>query len=169
MMTISTLADSNELYRLTHKQHPEFFAGFSIMEYVFEIGQLVKQSNISTALDYGCGKARAWKERDLQRLWKLSKVGLYDPGVDQYSTKPEGKYDLVLCMDVMEHIPEHLVDEVLADICSYACKAVFFNICTRPASKVLVDGSNAHATVRTKQWWQKKIDSLDVLAFTYYT
>ena len=168
-MSTLTLADSNELYRKTHEQHPEYFAGYSLMEYVFEIGQLIKTSNIKTVLDYGCGKAKAWKDHDLQRLWKLDYVSLYDPGVSQFANKPNARYDLVICVDVMEHVPEHLVDEVLADIQKYAAKAVFFNISTRPASKRLVDGSNAHATVQESQWWQRKINRMDVLAITKYT
>jgi hypothetical protein len=68
----------------------------------------------------------------------------------------------------MEHVPEHLVDKVLADICRLANKAVFLNISTRPASKHLVDGSNAHATVKPAVWWQTKLDKLDKLIITHY-
>jgi hypothetical protein len=139
------------------------------MEYVFDIGHLIKHSNITTAIDYGCGKARAWKQYDLKLLWKLHEVHLYDPGVAKYAIKPIAPRDLVICTDVMEHVPEHLVDEVLVDICSLANKAVFFNISTRPASKTLVDGSNAHATVKPIQWWQSKIDKFDKFVMVRYS
>lgn len=168
-MTTQTLQDSNELYRQTHEAHPDYFAGYSIMEYVFDIGQLIKFSNITTVIDYGCGKARAWKQYNLKQLWKLHDVQLYDPGVTEYALKPYTARDLVICTDVMEHVPEHLVDEVLADICRLANKAVFLNISTRPASKLLVDGSNAHATVKPAHWWQAKIDKLDKLVIVRYT
>ena len=169
MMNTQTLQDSHELYRLTHEQHPDYFAGYSIMEYVFDIGQLIKYSNITTAIDYGCGKARAWKNNNLKALWKLQDIQLYDPGVEEYAIKPYTPRDLVICTDVMEHVPEHLVDEVLADICRLAKKAVFLNISTRPASKLLVDGSNAHATVKPAAWWQAKINKLDKLVIVRYT
>lgn len=168
-MTTQTLQDSNELYRKTHEAHPDYFAGYSIMEYVFDIGQLIKFSNITTVIDYGCGKARAWKQYNLRQLWKLQEVQLYDPGVTEYALKPHTARDLVICTDVMEHVPEHLVDEVLADICRLANKAVFLNISTRPASKRLVDGSNAHATVKPAVWWQAKIDKLDKLVIVRFT
>lgn len=168
-MTIHTLQDSNELYRQTHEAYPDYFAGYSIMEYVFDIGNLIKHSNITTAIDYGCGKARAWKQYDLKLLWKLQEVQLFDPGVAKYAIKPTTPCDLVICTDVMEHIPEHLVDEVLTDICSLANKAVFLNISTRPASKTLVDGSNAHATVKPMHWWQNKIDKLNKFVIVRYT
>lgn len=168
-MNTQTLQDSNELYRKTHEAHPNYFGGYSIMECAFEIGTLIKFSNISTAIDYGCGKARAWEEYKLRQLWKLRDVQLYDPGVVEYAVKPLAARDLVICTDVMEHVPEHLVDEVLVDICRLANKAVFLNISTRPASKLLVDGSNAHATVKPAAWWQTKIDKLNKLIIVKYT
>lgn len=168
-MTTLTLAESNELYRLTHEQHSDYFAGYSIMEYVYEIGHLIKHSNVTSVIDYGCGKARAWKMYNLKQLWKLHDVQLYDPGVDQYALKPYTPRDMVICTDVLEHVPEHLVDEVLADIESLATKVVFLNISTRPASKTLVDGSNAHATVKPAHWWQAKIDKMNKLVITHYT
>ena len=168
-MNTQTLQDSNELYRKTHEAHPDYFAGYSIMEYVFEIGTLIKFSNINTVIDYGCGKARAWEQYKLKQLWKLRDVQLYDPGVHEYAVKPLVARDLVICTDVMEHVPEHLVDEVLVDICRLANKAVFLNISTRPASKLLVDGSNAHATVKPAAWWQTKIDKLNKLIIVKYT
>jgi hypothetical protein len=168
-MNTQTLADSYDVYKQTHEKHPDYFAGFSIMEYVFEIGELIKHSNITSAIDYGCGKARAWSQYNLQQLWKLHQVTFFDPGVEQYAIKPYIPRDLVICTDVMEHVPEHLVDEVLADINHLAKKAIFLNISTRPASKILVDGTNAHATVKPAPWWQKKLDAIDKLVIVHYT
>lgn len=168
-MNIQTLNESYEVYKQTHEKYPDYFAGFSIMEYVFEIGDLIKKSNITSVLDYGCGKARAWKQYNLKQLWKLHDVKLFDPGVEEYAIKPLTGCDLVICTDVMEHVPEHLVDTVLADVCRLANKAVFMNISTRPASKTLTDGTNAHATVRPAQWWQAKIDKLDKLVMVRYS
>lgn len=168
-MNTQTLKESYDVYKQTHEKHPDYFAGFSIMEYVFEIGDLIKKSNVTSVLDYGCGKARAWKQYNLKQLWKLQEVKLFDPGVEEYAIKPFTGCDLVVCTDVMEHVPEHLVDDVLADVCRLANKAVFFNISTRPASKVLVDGTNAHATVKPAHWWQAKLDKLDKFVIVRYT
>lgn len=164
-----TLDESNDLYRQTHEKHPDYFAGFSIMEYVFDIGELIKHSNITTALDYGCGKARAWKQYNLRHLWKLHEVAFYDPGVAEFANMPGNKRDIVLCIDVLEHVPEHLIDEVLDNLDRLSKKAIFLNICTRPASKTLVDGSNAHATVKPASWWQSKLDRINKLVIVHYT
>lgn len=168
-MNLQTLEESNDVYRRTHEARPDYFKGYSIVKHVYDIGNLIKDSNIETVIDYGCGKARAWKQYNLEALWELRETYLYDPGVAFYDTKPICARDLVICTDVMEHIPEHLVDDVLADICSLANKAVFFNISTRPSTKILVDGSNAHATVKPQRWWQQKINRLDKFIITKYT
>lgn len=163
------LQNSIDVYRQTHIAHPEYFTGHSLTTYVSEINALIQHSNIKTCLDYGCGKARAWSYHNLSGLFGLEKVVLYDPGVEQYSTRPADSCDLVLCVDVLEHVPEECVDEVLSDICSLAKKAVFLNISTRPASKKLVDGTNAHATVKPKHWWQAKIQKIDKFIIAHYS
>lgn len=168
-MTSQALQNSHELYRQTHEAYPDYFAGFSLSDYIFEIGNLIKYSNITTCIDYGCGKARAWDQYGLRQLWKLQRVTLFDPGVEQYSTKPKEPADLVICTDVLEHVPEEVVDEVLQDITALAKKAIFLNISTRPASKKLVDGSNAHATVKPSHWWQSKLDKINKLVIVHYT
>lgn len=155
------LQNSIDVYRQTHIAHPEYFTGYSLTTYVSEINALIQHSNIKTCLDYGCGKAHAWSYHNLSVLFGLDKVVLYDPGVERYSMRPADSCDLVLCIDVLEHVPEGCVDEVLLDICSLAKKAVFLNITTRPATKKLVDGTNAHATVKPKHWWQAKIEKMN--------
>jgi len=162
------LQKSIDVYRQTHTAHPEYFSGYSLTTYTSEIEDLIKYSNIKTCIDYGCGKAKAWSFHQLQLLFGLDKVSLYDPGVQQYSVRPAEPADLVLCIDVLEHVPENCVDEVLIDICSFAKKAVFLNITTRPAGKNLVDGTNAHATVKPKQWWQAKINTMNKLIIAHY-
>jgi hypothetical protein len=169
-MTLSyELQKSLDIYYQTHLRRPDYFRGNSLVGYISEIKDLIDHSNIKTCIDYGCGQANAWSFHNLQQLFGLEKIILFDPGVQQYSTQPTEQADLVLSIDVLEHVPEKFVDEVLTDICSFAKKAVFLNISTRPASKKLVDGTNAHATVKPKQWWQDKINSMDKLIIARYT
>jgi hypothetical protein len=168
-MTSQILQNSYEVYRQTHETNPQFFLGESIVPYVFEIKNIIKNSNIKTCIDYGCGKAQAWTVYNLQRLFVLEGVTRYDPGVVKYSKKPQIPADLVLCIDVLEHVPEECVDEVLEEICSLSKKVIFLNISTRTATKILTDGSNAHTTVKPQEWWQAKIDKLDHYIITHYS
>lgn len=168
-MISQTLQNSHELYRRTHEAYPDNFKGNSLLAHVTDIAKLVQNSNIHSCLDYGCGKAAPWKNGIRLSIPGLKKVFLYDPGVKEYSGRLERKVDLVVAIDVLEHVPEEVVDEVLADINSYATKAIYLAISTRPASKTLVDGSNAHATVKPKEWWQEKINKLEKYVVVHYT
>ncbi len=169
MINTLSLEESHELYRQTHNQYPDYFQGFSLVSYIFEIGELIQKSNIKTVIDYGCGKAKAWETYQLKKLWGIERVDFYDPGVESFISRPLNPSDLLISIDVLEHVPEHLVDIVLDDMCRLSKKAMFVNVSTRPASKKLIDGSNAHATVKPISWWQHKIDRLDKLVISRFT
>jgi hypothetical protein len=72
---------------------------------------------------------------------------LYDPGVPEYDTLPEGIFDGVYSTDVMEHIPKEQIPETFETIFEKAEKFVFLAICTQPAIAILPNGENAHCTV----------------------
>lgn len=143
--------------------------------------QIKKQRKIDV-LDYGCGKALYYKNSIVDATRGLSKAlgntsfkdymdarvntwDLYDPAVANFSTKPVGKqYDLVTNCDVMEHIPEEHVTDVLIDIFSFVKEdgMAVFTITGTPASLFFRDeqknvGENLHCTQRKIEWWIDKI------------
>jgi hypothetical protein len=164
LMNLTTTQNLNDIYKVykdTHEQKPHFFRGYSIVVYLPEIARLIQVSNIKTVIDYGCGKAEAWEHYKLKQMLNLDEVVLFDPGVEKYALKPKIQSDMVICVDVMEHVPEHLVDEVIDDICNYSKKVVFFGISTRSSSKALTNGTNAHPTVKPEKWWRNKFAKYD--------
>lgn len=167
-MTIQKLQNNNELYRQLH-QNPNMFLGMSLKAFIPEISALIRDSNINSVNDYGCGKAAAWNEYNLKSLWELSSVGLYDPGVEKYSADITVPRDLVICIDVLEHIEPDYIDDVLNEIDRLSTKAVFLNICTRLAGKTLPDGRNAHLLVQPQEWWREKLKRFNKLVITHYT
>jgi SAM-dependent methyltransferase len=119
-------------------------------------------------LDYGCGKARHFFEpliekRTLPQLLgrKLQSFYLYDPAYPPYSLHPDSgsTFNIVSCSDVMEHVPEKCVDEVLEDISwlSTPDAVVFFSIAGSPAYKSFADGENLHCTLKPMDWWIQQI------------
>lgn len=73
---------------------------------------------IRTILDYGCGEGTLKKyveEQGIEREWTL-----YDPGMREYSTKPEGTFDLVITTDVLEHVEPYMLDSVLRELVDYS-------------------------------------------------
>lgn len=146
-------------YRELAKHADKNFQGISILNHVASIRRLLTDTDSHTMLDFGCGRGEAYKSP--HKLYKhlglpRHAVTLYDPAFMPTATLPKGQFDLVVCSDVLEHIPEHEVDEFVARLFSYAKKAVWASVCCRPAKKCFPDGRNLHVTVQPFEWWEEK-------------
>lgn len=147
-------------YKVLQEQfHRECDAyGISGHKYADQIIGLSRNLQTRDILDYGCGKCTLQKSMPFP-------IQNYDPFIPEHSTHPIPA-DVVVCTDVMEHIEPDFVEAVLKDICALTKKAVFFQIATRPAVKILPDGRNAHLTQRSCNWWLDKLLPLfDIKAF----
>ena len=80
----------------------------------------------------------------------------YDPAVPHWSAAP-APCAFVACIDVLEHIESHLLDNVLDDLRRVTLRFGLFTVCTIPAAKVLPDGRNAHLIQQPARWWLPKI------------
>lgn len=156
-MTSDALKNHYEVQRLSVEKDYNMFKGLSVRDYACEIGMIIKGSNVKTMIDYGCGQAYGHQKHRFANIWRLEPIKLFDPGYPEYSEKPTEPADMVICIDVLEHVPEELLEEVLDDINFLAKKIVFLTISTRPASKRTIDGKNAHLTVKPKEWWEEKL------------
>jgi hypothetical protein len=134
--------------------------GTTVRQYIPEINKLRKEYNLVTMLDYGCGKAQFH-----DASWNAVK---YDPAIPEFSTRPTGRFDLVISTDVLEHIPEEHIENTIADIFNYSDRWVFVSVCCREAREILPNGMNAHATVKSESWWKDKFSKYKnyKLAFT---
>ena len=140
-----------ELHRQLHQQSSLHFAGKSLRKYIETINSLIAKYQCETILDYGCGKAQFWPAE-----W-LGKIQGYDPAYEKFALEPT-EADLVICCDVMEHIPESEIENVLTHINSLANKWTFFAIDTKRAKKRFSDGSNCHVTIQSPEWWQEQLN-----------
>jgi hypothetical protein len=104
-------------------------------------------------IDYGCGQSRLLDVLDLGYPVELIR---YDPAIPEWSEKPKAAADLLINVDVLEHIEEADLDAVMADMASL-CRHAIIIIDTRPAAAVLPDGRNAHVTVRPGAWWRERL------------
>lgn len=136
-----------ELQRQFHIARPDY--GVSGQRYADNVQVLAQRLNTRDILDYGCGKATLQKSLPFP-------IQNYDPFVPEYSKAPVAA-DLVVCTDVMEHIEPAFVQTVLRDIRQLTKQGAFFQIATRPASKVLPDGRNAHLIVEGSNWWLERL------------
>ncbi len=149
-------------YRAMHAKKK--FSGASLEPHIKEINALIKDNNCQTILDYGCGQAQCHKDK------KIRGAILYDPYVDSYSVKPEGSFDLVICTDVLEHVPEDEVGKVLIELMNYTNKVLYLAICTKAAGKKFSNGENVHVTIKPKEWWESMLSTAkDIMIVRHYT
>jgi hypothetical protein len=64
-----------------------------------------------------------------------------------------------LCADVMEHIPEDKVEDVLRNVL-FAAKNVFFGIHTGPDDHGRAIGEQLHVTQHPGEWWVERLKGL---------
>ena len=148
-------------YKRLHKEtNPDrnepWFPGKSIRPHVNKIAGLVRETDSKTLLDFGCGQGRQYSEMKVHNEWGILPE-LYDPAVDGISELPDKVFDGVICTDVLEHIPEDNVDQVLSDIFSRADKFVFLSIALFLTGDLLPDGRDLHCTVESPEWWKERI------------
>lgn len=154
-------------YRRMHNKG--LFSGGSLEKHVREIDKLIVEYKCNTILDYGCGKARFWNKIK-ENCLSTKVVTLYDPYYEPYSKKPEGVYDMVICTDVLEHIPQDDVGRVIHDLLNYTGKVLFLSIATYPAEKKFANGENVHVTIKPKEWWESMLSTAkDIKIVRKYT
>lgn len=148
------LPDYREHIGAYQELHATRHYGDSASEFHLDDAALIVNAvNPLSILDYGCGRsdlvAHFW--RDGRR-----RIERYDPALPRFSEMPKGRFDLVFCCDVLEHIPFASVDKVLFEI-KEKTGVVFFTISTKLAKARLPDGRNAHITLLTKSEWTRWI------------
>ena len=143
----------------------ETFPGHSLLPHVQRIKRLIDATGAKTILDYGAGKGRQYRPQRIiiegrhvadgvAEYWDVDEVRCYDPGYGPHSDLPSGKFDGVVCTDVLEHCPEEDLAWIVGEIFNYARRFVYLNVACFPARKTLPTGENAHVTIREPQWWQ---------------
>jgi predicted RNA methylase len=120
------------------------------------IARVVRDLNPASIIDYGCGRS------DLAAHFWLDgarRIARYDPAIPRFKDKPEGKFDLALCTDVLEHIPMLGLEQFLAELREKSDTALF-TISTKLARAKLPDGRNAHVTLLTPGEWTRWLASV---------
>lgn len=115
------------------------------------VAGVVRANRPRSILDFGCGRS------DLAAYFYLDgrrRIAQYDPAIPRFRDMPEESFDLVLCCDVLEHIPLASVDKVLRQVQKRGGIALF-TISIKLARARLPDGRNAHVTILTRSEWER--------------
>lgn len=136
-----------------HAAHKDW--GCQSVKYAGDVRELCERLNVTTFLDYGCGK------RTLGRA--VAPFGItatnYDPAFPEFAASPE-PHDLVVCTDVLEHVEPDCLDDVLKDLRRVTKRMAFLVVATKHSQRNLVDGTNPHKIVQPKEWWIEKLSGL---------
>lgn len=117
-----------------------------------------------SVIDYGCGTGRALKlfqEMDIKVTGIDHAANCLETDVPFIQSclwdLPDIESDYAFCTDVMEHIPEEKVSDVLNGI-KERCRAAYFQIClTKDGFGPLILGEPLHLTVQPVEWWAQKM------------
>lgn len=148
---------SQEYLVLCQEMHNAKPWGTTGHSYIDEFLPFAWDLRCDTLLDYGCGRDSVRKE--LEKRGVPIEVFSYDPAIPEFSGLPDPA-DFVVCTDVMEHVEEEYVSDVLGHICSLATKGAYFCIALKRAKRNLPDGRNAHITIQPSSWWMERIQTL---------
>jgi hypothetical protein len=158
----------SEDYRDQQKTlHETTVYGTASAQYAPQVAKLIEQFQVSELLDYGAGSRLTLiktigEKRLCQRKFRYIP---YEPAVDKFSDTPEPA-EMVVCLDVLEHIEPEYLDNVLDDLKRVTARIGFFTVSCEPAVKTLPDGRNAHLIQEPPQWWLPRItDRFDLHTF----
>ena len=161
-MAGQVISDKQRELNELHDSRADFGNGFDGAGVAGRLPQaLMKMHQLgicNSYLDYGTGKGQLVKHLRKNITSNINVDG-YDPAVDEWSNHPNKKYDIVSCLDVLEHVELGSIDAVIDDIASLTKNFCYIVIDVQPAVKTLADGRNAHILLAPQDWWLQKFGS----------
>jgi 2-polyprenyl-3-methyl-5-hydroxy-6-metoxy-1,4-benzoquinol methylase len=149
---------SDEYRETLQRMHVEGKFGKSGGKWWAQVAQIIHGSKVRSWLDYGCGGGHLAKNVRKISFRQPVIMHEYDPGVYAKAFRPKlSSYDLVTCIDTLEHVEPDNLGQVLEDLNRLTKGVLFAVISVRAAGKDLPDGRNAHLIVEDGVWWQHKL------------
>ena len=130
---------------------------------------LLKGLPADSCLDLGCGRAtistqfKYYTGVDVseyiigENRKKYPDHHFIHASLDDLSGVDGLNFDVAMCCDVMEHIPESEVHSVLTSIAKVGAAQFVFAISTRPSGILDKDGKNLHLTIWDGAKWNREI------------
>jgi hypothetical protein len=115
-------------------------------------------------MDYGCGPAFAYQEgqrmHDIIAETNSQQPILYDPCHEPHTTFPTVEsVPGVICIDVIEHIPESETTATLDYLFSVCSEWMFLFISTKRGARGFINHhESTHCTLKTRQQWANIIE-----------
>ena len=136
--------------QILHRQDAYGSRGFN---WGYLIAGIALVEGCKSILDYGSGKGTLGRTL---RQAKRFDIQEYDPGTEA-NALPQPS-DLVVSVDVLEHIEPDCLDAVLTHLRKLTRKLLFVAISIIPAKRFLTDGRNTHLIIEGGDWWRRKFE-----------
>lgn len=109
-----------------------------------------------TWLDYGCGKGGFVEE--IRPLGLFASITGHDPAVEAFRARPEGRFDLVTCLDVIDVVEPQFLDALIADVAAFTGGLALFDCLTMPSP---AGGLRPHKAFYWAQFVRRHMDVLE--------
>ena len=147
---------SPDYRRLQEKLHKTGHYGLTALTFRNQVSKLITTYDINTILDYGCGSNRSLLRALTGYMTRECIYQGYDPCVLAVAEPPKPN-ELVVSIDVLEHIEPEYLETVLDHLQELTQKILYVSICTIASPHIMEDGRNAHLIQRPAQWWLPKL------------
>ncbi len=131
------------------------FNGRFLLRYLDDVDFLIQQGQVGEMLDYGCGRGEQYREvltngKTLEQHFGMRRLVKYDPGYPPLAAEPTGKFDLVICTQVLGSIPITDLPWVLDRIEGFSRDAVYIAevLCEAPRKQL-----HAHLAGKMPHGW----------------
>jgi len=114
------------------------------------LGELSKHFTDYTGVDVSSWVIGSNKQRKINGTY-------YHASLDNLTCINKNQYDVGICSDVMEHIPEEKVGVILKSISLLKVGTFYFDIALLPSSNVDEEGKNLHLTLWKQERWVEEL------------
>lgn len=139
------------------------FSGRFTWKQRHRIKELVDRFDVRSILDYGAGWGRQYTETDQQtgqtlaQYWGIDPVK-FDPGVPHFQAEPKGKFDLVICVQVLGSIPTSDLPAIIDRLYTHANKVIYVvERIGQPHKKLFDDMKAEMPHGKSAEWWMEML------------
>ncbi len=140
------------------------FLGTNMFKVMKPLTDYVLATGPKSLLDYGSGKAIQYapvtvdtpdgqKHERLKNYLALDSITCYDPAYPPLAKLPMGNFDIVVCIDVLDRIPEPDLPWVLEELVNRSYKHLFVKVCGYDNGITIDEGEAESCTVKSVEWW----------------